>query len=65
MKTGNQIDKASLAIQANAVEKAAQEAVREALLAHKRLGHSIVICEGEKVLVIPPEEIEIDTEHGS
>jgi len=37
-----------------------QRAVREAVLRHKRLGESIFIWRDEKVVEIPPDEIEVD-----
>ncbi|MDQ2799404.1 MAG: hypothetical protein M3Y13_07150 [Armatimonadota bacterium] len=41
------------------IDRALQRSVREALLEHKRLGQEIVVwCDG-KVVIVPPEEIEI------
>ena len=34
-------------------------AVREALIMHKRLGNPIAIWKGGKVVIVPPDEIEI------
>jgi hypothetical protein len=62
MKAKLPIDKAALLVQANAIEKAIQEAVRDALIVHKRLGHPIVVCEGEEIRWIPAEEIVVDDE---
>ena len=36
------------------------EAVREAVLRHKRLGNPIAVWENGRVAWIPPEEIEVD-----
>ena len=43
-----------------AIERAAQEGVRRALLRHKRLGESIVVWRGGKVVEIPAEEIQVE-----
>lgn len=48
--------------QAEAIERILQAAVRDTLLMHKRLGHSISICENGKVVIVPPEEIVISPE---
>ena len=42
-----------------AIDRALREAVREALLRHKKLGESIVIWKDGKVVWVPPEEIEV------
>jgi len=39
---------------------AAREAVREALIIHKRLGNSIAVWRDGSVVIIPPEEIVVD-----
>ena len=41
------------------VDRAAREAVRAALLRHKRLGESIVVWRDGRVVEIPPEEITV------
>lgn len=41
------------------VIEAIEEGRRRALLVHKKLGQSIAIWEDGKVVVVPPEEIEI------
>ncbi len=46
--------------QAKAIERAAQEAAREAILDHKRTGHPIVICVGDEVRWIPADQINAD-----
>ncbi len=46
--------------QAKAIERAAQEAAREAILEHKRNGNPIVICVGDEVRWIPADQINAD-----
>ena len=48
--------------EAAAVEKAVQEAVREALLDHKRAGNPVATWKDGRVVWIPPEEIPVDEE---
>ena len=43
-----------------AIDRAAREGVRQALLRHKRLGESIVVCRDGKVVEIPAEEIQVE-----
>jgi hypothetical protein len=43
-----------------AIDRALREAVREALIRHKKLGESIVIWKDGKVVWVPPEEIEVE-----
>jgi hypothetical protein len=45
--------------QAKALTAAGQEAVREALLFHKRNGHSIAAWRNGKVVIIPAKDIPI------
>jgi hypothetical protein len=47
---------------ADAVEAAVQEAVREALLQHKRAGNPVVGWRDGKVEWVPAEEIDVDRE---
>ena len=42
------------------IDGAMRDAVRQALLDHKRSGDPIVISENGKVVWIPPEDISID-----
>ena len=42
--------------------RAMREAVREAIRRHKLLGQSIVVSREGKVVIVPPEEIEIAPE---
>ena len=46
--------------QADELTAACQEAVREALLFHKRNGNSIAVWQDGRVVIVPPEEIVID-----
>ena len=39
------------------IDKAIEEAVRQAILRHKKLGESIVICRDGKILELGPDEI--------
>jgi hypothetical protein len=45
---------------ADAIEKALQEAVRAAILDHKRAGNPIAVSENGRVVIIPPEDIIVD-----
>jgi len=45
-----------------AMERAARRAVQEALLRHKLLGQSIVVCRDGRVVEIPPEQIRVSAE---
>ena len=58
MATG--IKKVKLWEDGRAIDRALREAVREALLRHKKLGESIVIWKDGKVVWVPPEEIEVE-----
>jgi predicted nucleic acid-binding protein len=46
--------------EAAAVDEAARRAVRHALLTHKRAGHAISAWRNGEVVIIPPEEIEVE-----
>jgi hypothetical protein len=46
------------------IDGALAEAVREAVLRHKRLGNPIAVWENGRVVWIPPEEIEVDPPAG-
>ena len=41
------------------IDAALRRAVREALLRHKKLGNSIAVWREGKVVVLPPEEIQV------
>ena len=43
-----------------AIDRALEEAVRQALRRHKKLGNPIVIYKDGKVVWVPPEEIPVD-----
>jgi len=45
---------------ADELEGIFREAVRKALLFHKRMGNSIAVSENGKVVIIPPEEIDVE-----
>ena len=63
MKHRNRQDVADLEKESLAVERAVQEAVRAAVLDHKRLGHSIVECDLDgTVRIVPADQIEIEEE---
>jgi hypothetical protein len=44
------------------IQKALAEAVQEAVRRHKLLGESIVVWRDGKVVIVPPEEIELPDE---
>ena len=44
---------------AEEIEKVFRLAVREALIMHKRIGNPIATWKDGKVVIVPPEEIEI------
>ena len=44
------------------MEAAMNRAIRQALLRHKRLGESIAVWRDGRVVIVPPEEIEVDEE---
>lgn len=46
--------------QAELLTAAGREAVREALLFHKRNGNSIAVWRDGRVVIVPPEEIVVD-----
>ncbi len=45
-----------------AVESTLNRAVRDAVLRHKKLGESIAEWRDGRVVIVPPEEIEVDEE---
>ena len=45
---------------AREVQEVFGRAVRHALLAHKRAGNPIAVWKNGKVVIVPPEEIEVD-----
>lgn len=42
------------------VERILQQAVREALDTHKRLGHSVAVWQDGQIVILPPEQIFAD-----
>ena len=50
---------------ADAVDAAIRESVREALLMHKRLGNPVASWENGRVVWIPAEEISVDLDQPS
>ena len=49
-----------LIAESKAVDEAMHEAVRHALLTHKRAGHSIASWKDGKVVIVPAEEISVE-----
>ena len=49
-----------LMAQADKLTAACREAVRDALLFHKRNGNSIAVWRDGRVVIVPPEEIVVD-----
>ena len=47
-------------ISGKAVEEVFRRAVQHALLMHKRAGNPIALWKDGKVVIIPPEEIQVD-----
>ncbi len=41
------------------IDRALRKAVREALLLHKRMGHSIVVWKDGRIRRIPPDKIDV------
>lgn len=50
---------------AREIEEIFRKAVREELLRHKKLGHSIATSRDGKVVVLSAEDIPVDDENGS
>jgi hypothetical protein len=46
--------------EAEPLTAAARHAVREALTVHKKLGNSIVVWRDGRVIIVPPDEIQLD-----
>ena len=44
------------------INRAYERAVREALLKHKRAGNSVAVYRDGKVVLIPPDEIDVEDE---
>lgn len=41
------------------IDEALRRGVRKALLRHKKLGHSIVVCRDGKTILLPPDQIDV------
>ncbi len=48
-----------------AVEAALNRAVRNAVLRHKKLGESVAVWRDGRVVIVPPEEIDVDEPSGT
>ena len=44
------------------IDRVVRRAVRNAVLEHKRAGRSIAVWRDGKVVIVPPEEIEVEDE---
>jgi hypothetical protein len=42
------------------IDRAMRKASRDAIRMHKLLGHAIAVCIDDKIVWIPPEEIDVD-----
>jgi len=49
-----------LVSRAKEIEGILNEAVRRALLSHKRAGNSIAVWKDDRVVILPPEEIPVE-----
>lgn len=61
-KKNMEIGRVDFVAQAKEIENILREAGRQARIRHKLLGHPIVSWENGKVVIIPPEEIQIGDE---
>jgi len=60
MKSSARDQKRLLVSEGEAVDKAMKEAVRHALLMHKRAGNSIASWKDGRVIIIPADEIPVE-----
>ena len=60
--TERKLPKQLFIVEAKAIEAVLRRAVNHALLMHKRAGNSIATWKDGKVVLIPPEEIEVQTD---
>ncbi|HEV3417685.1 MAG TPA: hypothetical protein VG056_12750 [Pirellulales bacterium] len=44
-----------------AIEETMSQATRDAMLAHKRAGVPIAVSRNGKIVIVPPEEIQVET----
>jgi hypothetical protein len=59
VKADERVDVRAVLSDTKRVERALTGAIREALRRHKLLGESIAVSRDGKVVIVPPEEIEI------
>lgn len=52
-------ERINFVVQAEPIEQILQQAVREALSVHKRLGNPVALWIGDEVIVVPPNEIDL------
>ena len=64
LKVPQDSHKRLLIAEGKSVDAAMSEAVRHALLTHKRAGHPIASWKDGKVVIIPAEEIEVEETPG-
>ncbi|MFO0965457.1 MAG: hypothetical protein U0793_07705 [Gemmataceae bacterium] len=62
MKTNGHVNVHEAMRDQEGIQSAMRAAVRDAVRTHKLLGHPIVIWRDGKVVVVPPEEIEVPPE---
>ena len=62
MSLGGKIPSDFLISHAEEIDEIFRQAVREALLRSKKLGHSVSAWRDGRVVTIPPEEIPVDDE---
>jgi len=62
MKTEPNIPTDLFLVEGKAIETVLRKAVREALLMHKRAGNPIATWKEGRVVIVPPEEIELPEE---
>ena len=62
MKEQSQLPDKLLTTHSKEIEEILYRAVQDALWRHKQLGQSIAVSRNGKVVIIPPEEIEVDEE---
>ncbi|MDT4952582.1 MAG: hypothetical protein QOJ02_720 [Acidobacteriota bacterium] len=62
MRAEHKLPKQLFIVEAKAIEAVLRRAVNHALLMHKQAGNSIATWKDGKVVLIPPEEIEIPTD---
>jgi hypothetical protein len=62
MREERKLPKQLFVVEAKAIETVLRRAVNHALLMHKRAGNSIATWKDGKVVLIPPDEIEVSDE---